>query len=268
MEKSNSVYDTSKIGEWASKFMHKHYGLQVVAGDTKVACQNADTNDCKVKYLQCDGDIYRRFAEIRGAKRELDIILAFLNRSLLKMPIPDEDLIKMSLFNSITVLYGKIFSSNSRSRPIPDPSVIYTQEEYEIHKELVEIRNTVIAHSGDNNHEVNNIHFMIDENNYVIGYLMNFVDIAFLSYELLDKVMTMVTKVSNFYDDKSKRCMDAIYRNISKENQIHSVGEIEQKYVFNDFHSKVFSYTIKFESAKYDSPFFKLDSIEGITSGD
>lgn len=250
------------IGEWASKFMHKHYGLQIVSSNTALGHQSSEPNGKRIKYLQCEGIIFRRFAEIRGAKRELDILGSFVDRSLLRMPLPDEDLIQMSLFNSIIVLYGKIFSSNSRNRPSPDPSAIFTSEEYEIHKELISIRNTVIAHSGDNSHERNDIHFMLDDDNYVTGYLLNFIDIAFSSNEILNKVKEMVNKISQFYDDKSRACMDAIYKQVLKENQILSTGEVEEKYVFNDFHSNAFLYVIKLESAKYDFSPFKLITSE------
>lgn len=214
---------TLNINELRSQFMKKEYGLQIFDGNSTLRHQSSIGSN--VKYIKCEGKIFERLAEIRGAKREADIVKSFIDRALINLPIPGEELIHMSIFNTIVILYGKVFTSNSRSRPHPDPGLIFNEKEVATHEELMKIRNTVLAHAGDNAYEVNDIYLMVDGNDDAIGFFFNFVDIAFPSEEILTTIDRMLDKVCIFYEEKAKDCLDSIYKKMTTAKDSHFFGE-------------------------------------------
>lgn len=244
------------INQLREQFMKNEYGLQIIDGNAILSHQSRVTGG--VKYIKCHGKIFERLAEIRGAKREADIIKSFLDRALINLPIPGEELIHMSLFYSIVILYGKVFTSNSRCRPHPDIHSIFNEDEVATHQELMKIRNTVLAHAGDNAYEVNDMHLMVNEKGDVLGFFFNFVDIAFPSREILTTIRKMVEKICVFYDEKAKHCLESIYNKFTEATDLNFLGEEKDEYRFHEFHSNLFAYIVKFEASMYEFPPFKI----------
>jgi hypothetical protein len=120
--------------------------------------------------------------------------------------VNQEDLLVSSLWKNVVVTYGKIFAKSDDGFTSLEKSDCISEKYLEIHNELIRLRNSFVAHRGDN--EVENGMLLVyqkQENGFIsfeytiptavrIGRLVNSID---LIKDLISELKTTVEKKLN-----------------------------------------------------------------------
>ena len=107
-----------------------------------------------------------------------------------------------SLFTAISIIYGRLFTKNKSRLSLERKDHVKPQH-YEIHDELVKVRDDYIAHMSDKMYEESKVFVVLNpanESEYIITDYYN--KIYFSSSKLIKEMMENFTDISKYIKDK------------------------------------------------------------------
>lgn len=182
-----------------------------------------------------DFEIPEQLGKKNVAYSSILLDLQTCKEALVQLKNRNNDIVMISLFTTVIILYGKCFTDSSSSKSTKIESTIFENEDkfQNLHLELMNLRHNFIAHRGFSEHEFGKAYFQINPKKMIWGIKVgirkrhNFESNKILEYEYL--IDFLLVKIEEKYNKVGQKIVKYMF-----ENMFNDGKEQKLKMIKND----------------------------------